>query len=118
MSVRAFLDTNVRVYLFDSHVPAKRTQEAARFQSLCTNEYTPVVRTHVLQEACVALTRKLAIDPRDGQRRGHLTANGSAGGPPPSAATTSGGACTSSISTPSPPIGNSSLPLGCRKQMS
>ena len=32
--------------------------------------------------------------------------------------TTSGGACTSSISTPSPPTGNSSLPFGCTKQMS
>ena len=36
----------------------------------------------------------------------------------PSAAMTSGGACTSSISTPSPPIGNCSLPFGCTKQMS
>ena len=38
--------------------------------------------------------------------------------PDASASTTSGGACTSSISTPSPPIGNSSLPLGWTKQMS
>ncbi len=36
----------------------------------------------------------------------------------PCAAMTSGGACTSSISTPSPAIGNSSLLLGCRKVMS
>ena len=38
--------------------------------------------------------------------------------PPPSAAITSGGACTSSISTPSPPSGNCSLPLGWMKVMS
>src|SRR5207244_5833213 len=31
---------------------------------------------------------------------------------------TSGGACTISISTPSPDTGNSSLDLGCKKQMS
>ena len=36
----------------------------------------------------------------------------------PRVATTSGGACTSSISTPSPEIGNWSLPFGCTKQMS
>lgn len=36
----------------------------------------------------------------------------------PSAAITSAGACTSSISTPSPAMGNSSLLLGCRKVMS
>lgn len=35
-----------------------------------------------------------------------------------SAAITSAGACTSSISTPSPAMGNSSLLLGCRKVMS
>jgi len=34
------------------------------------------------------------------------------------AAMTSGGACTSSINTPSPPIGNCSLPFGWMKQMS
>src|SRR5207253_6521989 len=34
------------------------------------------------------------------------------------AETTSGGAWTSSISTPSPPMGLSSLPFGCTKQMS
>ena len=34
------------------------------------------------------------------------------------AAITSGGACTSSISTPSPAMGNSSFALGCIKQMS
>lgn len=39
-------------------------------------------------------------------------------GPQPSAAITSAGACTSSISTPSPAIGNSSLLLGCKKVMS
>ena len=36
----------------------------------------------------------------------------------PNASTTSLGACTSSINTPSPAIGNSSLALGCRKVMS
>lgn len=36
----------------------------------------------------------------------------------PRAAITSAGAWTSSISTPSPAIGNSSLLLGCKKQMS
>lgn len=38
--------------------------------------------------------------------------------PKRSAATTSGGACTSSMSTPSPAIGNASFDFGCTKQMS
>ena len=58
------------------------------------------------------------IDP-EGKPAVHATpARLSAAASQPSAAITSDGACTSSISTPSPPIGNSSLLLGWMKQMS
>lgn len=65
MSVRAFVDTNVLVYLFDSRVPAKQARSASLFESLGTDEYVPVLSTQVLQEAFVALTRKLAMDPKE-----------------------------------------------------
>jgi predicted nucleic acid-binding protein len=59
MTDRAFLDTNVLVYVFDGDAPAK--QRRARELLLAagrTGQY--VVSTQILQEFYVAVTRKLA----------------------------------------------------------
>ena len=55
--MRAFLDTNVLVYLFDRAEPAKR--EAAR-SLLAASDSSFVVSTQVLQEFYLVTTRKLA----------------------------------------------------------
>lgn len=58
--MRAFVDTNVLVYLFDADAPEKQ----ARAQSLLTRDdedLTLVLSTQVLQEFYVAVTRKLAV---------------------------------------------------------
>jgi predicted nucleic acid-binding protein len=65
MSGRAFVDTNVVVYLFDARDPAKRRRAAALLELLAHGEATPVVSTQVLQEAYVALTRKLGVPAGD-----------------------------------------------------
>jgi predicted nucleic acid-binding protein len=65
MSVRAFVDTNVLLHLFDAREAAKQERAAQLFESLGTDEYAPAVSTQVLQEAFVALTRKLSMDPRE-----------------------------------------------------
>lgn len=57
MTVRAFLDTNVVVYLFDSDEPDK--QATAR-SLLASPDYQFVVSTQVLGEFYVTVTRKLA----------------------------------------------------------
>ena len=56
MSGRAFLDTNVLVYLFDRDTPAK--QRRAR-EVLETEGGSAAVSTQVLQEFYVTVTRKL-----------------------------------------------------------
>ena len=63
MSGRAFVDTNVIVYLFDSRTPAKRKRAGELLQALAEEAHAPVVSTQVLQEAYVAVTRKLGVDP-------------------------------------------------------
>lgn len=63
MTGRAFVDTNVIVYLFDSRTPAKRRRAAALLAELARGESAPVASTQVLQEAYVALTRKLDMAP-------------------------------------------------------
>ncbi len=65
MSTRVFVDTNVLVYLFDSRVPARQRRAAELFEQLGTEEYLPVLSTQVLQEAFVALTRKLSVEPKE-----------------------------------------------------
>jgi predicted nucleic acid-binding protein len=65
MTVRAFVDTNVLVYLFDSRVAAKQRAASDLFDSLGTDAYVPVISTQVLQEAFVALTRKLSIEAKE-----------------------------------------------------
>jgi predicted nucleic acid-binding protein len=65
MSVRAFVDTNVLVYLFDARVAAKQRRAAELFELLGTDDYSPVVSTQVVQEAFVALTRKLSVDAKE-----------------------------------------------------
>lgn len=59
MSGSVFVDTNVFVYLFDSHEPDKQDAARALIQSLA-QEKTIVVSTQVLQEFYVSVTRKLA----------------------------------------------------------
>lgn len=62
MSDKAFIDTNLIVYLFDSRFPAKQERAGELFQQLAAKQ-TPIVSTQVIQEAFVALTRKLGMDP-------------------------------------------------------
>lgn len=63
MNGRSFVDTNVIVYLFDARTPAKRRRAAALLEELAEGEKAPVISTQVLQEAYVALTRKLEMPP-------------------------------------------------------
>jgi predicted nucleic acid-binding protein len=63
MSGRAFLDTNVIVYLFDGRVPSKQLAAGRLLQRLVNEDVVRVVSTQVLQEAYSALTRKLGMDP-------------------------------------------------------
>jgi predicted nucleic acid-binding protein len=63
MTGRAFVDTNVVVYLFDDREPAKRQRSAALLERLACGDAAPVVSTQVLQEAYVALTRKVGVPP-------------------------------------------------------
>lgn len=65
MSDKAFIDTNVLVYLFDGRTPAKQRRAADLLQRLVDEGGTPVVSTQVLQETFVALTRKLDMDPQE-----------------------------------------------------
>jgi predicted nucleic acid-binding protein len=53
---RAFVDTNVFVYLFDRDAPAKRARAATLLEA---GAETMVVSTQVLQEFYVTVTRKL-----------------------------------------------------------
>ncbi len=61
MSARAFVDTNVVVYLFDDREPKKRARAVALPERLAEADSAPVVSTQVLQEAYVALTRKVGV---------------------------------------------------------
>ncbi|MCZ8131678.1 MAG: PIN domain-containing protein [Steroidobacteraceae bacterium] len=61
MSARAFVDTNVVVYLFDDREPKKRARAVALLERLAQADSVPVVSTQVLQEAYVALTRKVGV---------------------------------------------------------
>ena len=57
MGTRAFVDTNVLVYLYDAGEPAKR----ARAQQLVLDDaYDLVISTQVLNEFYVTVTRKIA----------------------------------------------------------
>ncbi|MGE0803124.1 MAG: PIN domain-containing protein [Lautropia sp.] len=65
MSDKAFVDTNVLVYLFDGRTPAKQRRAGELLLRLAKAADAPVVSTQVLQEAYSALTRKLGMDPRE-----------------------------------------------------
>jgi predicted nucleic acid-binding protein len=65
MSDRAFLDTNVIVYLFDGRVPRKQRAAGELLKRLVDERVVPVVSTQVLQEAYAALTRKLQMGERE-----------------------------------------------------
>ncbi|MGB6606012.1 MAG: PIN domain-containing protein [Steroidobacteraceae bacterium] len=65
MSAKSFVDTNVLVYLFDGRVPAKQRRAAELLRQLADADDAPVISTQVLQEAFVALTRKLAMPARE-----------------------------------------------------
>ena len=65
MSDKAFVDTNILVYLFDSRTPAKQRRAGELLLHLAKEPDAPVVSTQVLQEAYSALTRKLDMDPRE-----------------------------------------------------
>jgi predicted nucleic acid-binding protein len=62
MSERAFVDTNVIVYLFDEHAPAKQSAAGALMRSFVDGQVVPVVSTQVLQEAYSVLTGKLNLE--------------------------------------------------------
>lgn len=62
MSDRAFIDTNVVVYLFDGRFPAKQRRSAELLEWLAA-ELTPIISTQVVQETFVCLTRKLGMLP-------------------------------------------------------
>ncbi|MFN3594013.1 MAG: PIN domain-containing protein [Thiobacillaceae bacterium] len=57
--MRAFLDANVLVYLFDADTPDKQEQASALLQADVARGRA-VLSTQVLQEFYVAVTRKLA----------------------------------------------------------
>jgi predicted nucleic acid-binding protein len=61
MTARVFVDTNVLVYLYDTRDARKQARARAVFEELGTERFAPVISTQVLQEAFVALTRKLSI---------------------------------------------------------
>lgn len=63
MSDRAFLDTNVLVYLFDGRTVAKQRAAGRLLQRLVDEQVALVISTQVLQEAWSALTRKLDMNP-------------------------------------------------------
>ncbi|MGM0577664.1 MAG: PIN domain-containing protein [Myxococcota bacterium] len=67
MSGRAFVDTNVLVYCYDSDEPDKR---ARALEVLAGSEPDLVLSTQVLQEFYVAATRRLArpVDPETAAR--------------------------------------------------
>jgi predicted nucleic acid-binding protein len=65
MSAKAFVDTNVLVYVFDGRVVAKQRRAAQLLEQLADAEEPPVLSTQVLQETFVALTRKLAMNAKE-----------------------------------------------------
>lgn len=62
MSDRAFLDTNILIYMFDERSPAKKRAAGELAQRLAKEEAVRVISTQVLQEAYSALTGKLRLD--------------------------------------------------------
>ena len=77
MNDRAFIDTNIIVYLFDKRTPSKRRSAARLLTQLAQQADAPVISTQVLQEAFSALTRKLGMDPQQALDALRLTADGS-----------------------------------------
>lgn len=63
MTDRAFLDTNVLVYLFDGETRAKQRAAADLIAGLQAGRVVRVISTQVLQEAYSAVTRKLGVEP-------------------------------------------------------
>lgn len=63
MTVRAFLDTNILVYLFDGNTPDKQRAAADLVASLSAGQAVRVVSTQVLQETFSAVTRNLGVKP-------------------------------------------------------
>lgn len=62
MTGRAFLDSNVLVYLFDDASPAKKRIAGALVQQLVETNTARVISTQVLQEAYFAITGKLGVE--------------------------------------------------------
>ena len=71
MSGRAFVDTSVFVYVFDSAAAAKQRAASGLLERL-SGEASIVVSTQVLQEFCVSVTRKLAR-PLPGEKAAEAT---------------------------------------------
>lgn len=67
MTDRAFLDTNILVYLFDSGAPSRQRVAGELVQGLASEQAVRVISTQVLQEAYSALTRKLDFDGAEAQ---------------------------------------------------
>lgn len=65
MSAKAFIDTNVIVYLFDRRDPEKQRRAGDLLEKLAASDDPIVISTQVLQEAFVALTRKLGLGALD-----------------------------------------------------
>jgi predicted nucleic acid-binding protein len=59
---RAFIDTNVVVYLFDDRSPRKQRSAGALVQKLAEEQTVRVISTQVLQEAYSVLTSKLHVN--------------------------------------------------------
>jgi predicted nucleic acid-binding protein len=64
MSASVFIDTDILVYLFDDRTPAKQRRAAQLLQELAETDDALIISTQVIQEAFVALTRKLSIEPK------------------------------------------------------
>jgi predicted nucleic acid-binding protein len=62
MTGRAFIDTNILVYVYDDRIPGKQNSAAELMQSLADEQTACVISTQVLQETYSALTSKLGFD--------------------------------------------------------
>lgn len=62
MTGRAFIDTNILVYVYDDRTPAKQHGASELLQLLADEQTACVVSTQVLQETYWALTSKLGVD--------------------------------------------------------
>jgi predicted nucleic acid-binding protein len=62
MTGRAFIDTNVLVYVYDGRTPGKQDEASELMQLLADEQTACVISTQVLQEIYAALTGNLGFE--------------------------------------------------------